>query len=87
MLHRVGVSFSNGKWRCHHGSSAKNCGDCTWEHGYSFGLTDSIKMGLPLSNKERSAMTNIRMEIADAKKHYTKDMHRRMMLLIDRLLG
>jgi hypothetical protein len=87
MRHRLGVEFYKGKWRCCHGSAAKVCTECIWKHGYSFGLTDGIKQGLPLSKQERAAMTNIRMEIFDAKKHYSKPMHRRMMLLIDRLLG
>lgn len=32
-------------------------------------------------------MVNIRMEIVDAVRHYSKPVHKRMVALIDRLIG
>lgn len=80
----MGVSFAKGRWRCHHGSAAKKCNDCIWEHGYVHGMW--VAEG-SVSKEDKSALVNIRMEIVDAAKHYTKPMHRRMVSLIDRLMG
>lgn len=40
-LHRSGVGFRKGAWRCHHGTPiSQRCGDCTWEDGYYYGYKD-----------------------------------------------
>lgn len=40
-----------------------------------------------LSGKDHSALVNIRMEIQDAKPHYSKAMHKKMLEIADWLLA